>query len=57
MHLAWIGAHIQPVTADVAAAVGLPAAGLTSGDIVLRVGEQQDVRPRVLNQAIAPSAA
>jgi serine protease Do len=72
VRLGWIGAHIQPVTADLAAAVKLPAptgsiitevdsagpatrAGLTAGDIVLKVDDADEIDPRTLNRKIAGS--
>ncbi len=72
VQLGWIGAHIQPVTADLAAAVKLPAAtgsivtgvedgspaaraGVAAGDVILKVGEADEIDPRMLNQAIAAS--
>jgi serine protease Do len=72
LRLGWIGAHVQPVTADIATAVGLPAAagsivtdvetdspaahaGLTDGDIVLKVSGEPVTGPRGLNQKIASS--
>jgi serine protease Do len=72
VQLGWIGAHIQPVTADIAAAVKLPAAigsivtgvaddspatraGVTAGDVILKVGDADADDPRILNQKIAGS--
>ena len=72
LRLGWIGAHVQPVTADIATAVGLPEAagsivtnvendspaahaGLTDGDIVLKVSGEAVTEPRSLNRKIAGS--
>lgn len=73
VRLGWIGVHVQPVSADIAAAVGLaspsgsividvgentPAAhaGLSIGDIILKVGARAAPEPRVLNREIAESS-
>jgi len=70
--LGWIGGHVQPVTADIAAAVGLatptgsivldvgdgtPAAhaGLSTGDIILKVGDRVAPKPLILNREIEQS--
>jgi serine protease Do len=72
LQLGWIGAHVQQVTADIATAVGLPAAvgsivtdvendspaaqaGLTDGDIILKVSGETAAGPRSLNRRIASS--
>ena len=72
LQLGWIGAHVQRVTADIATAVGLPAAtgsivtdveddspaahaGLTDGDIVLKVSGESVTGPQSLNRKIASS--
>lgn len=68
----WIGAYVQPVNPDIAAAVGLakpagsivvavnhdtPAAhaGLSVGDVILKVGDKAADEPRFLNRDIAES--
>ncbi len=68
----WIGAYVQPVNADIAAAVGLakpagsivvavsndtPAAhaGLSVGDVILKVGDKAVDEPRMLNRDISES--
>jgi serine protease Do len=70
--LGWIGIHVQPVSADIAAAVGLvtptgsivldvgngtPAAhaGLSPGDIILKVDNKDAPKPLVLNRDIDES--
>ncbi len=70
--LGWIGAQVQAVTTDIAAAVGLatpagsivldvgsdsPAthAGLSPGDIILKIDDRSVLNPRILNREIAES--
>ncbi len=70
--LGWIGAHVESVTGDIAAAVGRvtpggsivlsidpgsPAAlaGLSAGDVILKIGGEPVEEPRILNRIIAES--
>jgi serine protease Do len=46
VQLGWIGAHVQPVTADIASAVGLPA---TLGSIVIEVEDNSPAAQAGLN--------
>jgi serine protease Do len=72
VQLGWIGAHIQPLSADIAAALKLPAVtgsiitsveddspatrvGMTVGDVILKVGDDDEIEPRTLSHKIASS--
>ena len=72
VQLGSIGAHLQPVTTDLAKAVKLPTtsgsivtevdadspaarAGMAAGDIVLKVGDTDEIDPQSLNLKIAAS--
>ena len=72
VRLGWIGGHLQPVSADIAAAVGLatptgsivldvgagmPAAqaGLSAGDIILKIGNRTAPTPLIVNREIEQS--
>ena len=72
VRLGTIGVRVQPVTADIAAAVGLAVpsgsivlavgddseaarAGLSVGDVIIRVGDELSAEPRILNRQIAES--
>jgi hypothetical protein len=65
--IGWIGARVQGLTGDIAAALGLPTtagsivlaarhdgpaaqAGLSEGDVILKVGDADAPTPRILNR-------